>query len=68
MHQVTTGSELPGAENSASENTSPTVEKALMLKVTTNEVDVVLLYVSIKALEELSRWITFLSQDIVNVY
>ena len=38
--------ELPGAENSGSENTSPTVEKALNVEVTATEVNVVLLHVA----------------------
>ena len=49
-------SELPGAENSSSVNTSPTVEKAVMLKspLTTNEVNVVLPHISMKALKKIS--------------
>ena len=38
------------------------------MKVTANEVDIVLPHISRKTLEELSRCITFLSHDIVNVY
>ena len=34
-------SELPGAENSSSVNTSPTVAEGTHVEVTTNEVDVV---------------------------
>ena len=60
--------ELPGAENSASVNTSPTVEKALMLKSPPMKSTLCSLIYSIKALEKLSRCITFLSHDIVNVY
>ena len=59
--------ELPGAENSASENVTNR-RKGTHVKVTANEVDIVLPHISIKALEEFSRCITFLSHDIVNVY
>ena len=43
--------ELPGAENPGSENTSPTVEKALMLKSLSNEINVVLPHVPVKPLK-----------------
>ena len=43
--------ELPGADNSRSENMSPTVDKALMLESLPNEVNVVLLYVPVKPLK-----------------
>ena len=59
---------MPGAENSASEKPSPTVEKGTHVKVTANEVDIVLPHISIEALEELSGSVTFLSHDIANVY
>ena len=58
--------ELPGAENSASENTN--CGEGTHVVVTTNEVDIVLPHISVKALEELSRCIKFLSHDIVSVY
>ena len=40
--------ELQGAENSASANTSPTVEKATQVEVTTDEVNVVLQNVTVE--------------------
>ena len=38
------------------------------VEVTTNEVDIVLPHISIKALKKLSRCITFLGHNVVNVY
>ena len=38
------------------------------VEVTTNKVDVVVPHISMKALEELSGCITFISHDIVDVY
>ena len=60
--------ELLGAENSGSENTSPTVEKGTHVEVTTNEVDIVLLHTPMKPVKKISGCITFFSHDIVNVY
>ena len=56
-------SELPGA-SSVNANRG----EGTHVEVTTNEVDVVLPYFSMKALKELSGCITFLSNDIVNVH
>ena len=43
--------ELPSAENSGSDSTSPTVERGTHVKVTANEVDIVLLHVPMKPLK-----------------
>ena len=61
-------SELPGADNSASVKHVTNRRKGTHVEVTADEVDIVLPHISIKAMEELSRCITFLSHDIVNVY
>ena len=60
--------ELPGAGNSVSEDTSPTAEEGTHVKVTANEVDIVLPHVSRKTLEKLGGCITFFGHNIVSVY